>query len=207
MIEKYLNTYKIIYNIIKDFNRHYRKKPLRIEVLKLVYLVDIEHYKKYGERYSELNYIFYNHGPWDKSFHDVLEYMGETEISESPMRSQDGRDFYLYATTVNPTRNDAGLSQEVSEILENIFYIYKHSELSQMLEVVYTQEPMASTERGDKIDMSKLPLCSREKREAYRVNRKKQIENIAALQNNMDQDDLELFAELKTLRSRANSTL
>jgi len=207
MIEKYLNTYKVIYNIIKGFGKHYRKKPLRIEVLKLVYLVDIEHYKKYGEKYSELNYIYYNYGPWDRSFHQVIEYMSEIEVSEFPLKTQNGRDFYLYATTRKTPRNDINLIPEVSEILENIFFIYKHSELAQMLKVVYTQEPMASTQKGDQIDMSKLPLNSREKREVYRKQRKKQIENIATLKNDMDEDDLELFSGFQSLRKRANSTI
>lgn len=207
MIEQYTNTYKIIYNIISGFGKHYRKKPLRIEVLKLVYLVDIEYYKKYGEKYSELNYIYYNHGPWDRAFHQVIEYMTEAEISEFPMQTQNGRDFYLYTTTGKTPRNDVNLSPEVSEILENIFFIYKHSELAQMLKVVYTEEPMASTKKGDQIDMSKLDLNAREKREAYRKQRKKHLENIATLKNNMDEDDLELFAELQALRDRANSTI
>jgi hypothetical protein len=207
MIANYSNTYKIIYNVIRGFVKHYRKKPLRIEVLKLVYLVDIEYYKKYGEKYSELDYIYYNHGPWDRSFHKLIEYMGEVEISESPLKTRNGRDFYLYTTTERIPRNDTDMIPEVSDILENLFFIYKYSDLAQMLEIVYTQEPMASTKKGERIDISKLHLNAREEREAYRKQRKKQLEKIGAIKNNMDEDDLELFAEFKSLRDRANSTI
>lgn len=207
MIEQYKNTYKAIYNIIKLFNQKYRKKPLRMEVIKLIYLIDIEYYKKYGEKYSELNYIFYHHGPWDNAFHQLIDYMSGIEITEYKLQTQKGKDFFLYSATDKTPRNDIKLESDAQNALEDILFIYKYTQLSEMLKVVYTEEPMASTERGDQIDMSKLFLNSREKRAAYRKNRKNQIENIATLKNNMDKDDLELFAEFQTLRNRANSTI
>ena len=207
MIEKYTNTYKIIYNIIKRFGKHYRKKPLRIEVLKLIYLVDIEYYKKYGEKYSELNYIYYNYGPWDRVFHEIIEYMVEIEISEFKMQTQEGNNFYLYITTKKNPRNETKLEAEVSDILENIFFIYKYSQLTEMLKIVYNQEPMASTKKGELIDMSKLDLNARTKRELYQQKRHKYLEKVSNLENKIDEDDLDLYFEFKRLRKRANSTI
>lgn len=207
MTKQYPNTYKAIYNIIRDFKKHYRKKPLRIEVLKLIYLIDVEHYKKYGEKYSELNYIYYNYGPWDRAFHQIIEYMSEVEILEFKMQTQDGKDFYLYSVTESAPRHDIKLNQEVSDMLKNIFFIYKYSQLGQMLKVVYNQEPMASTRKGESIDMSKLDLNARGKRELYRQKRQKYLDKVTNLENKMDEDDLELYFEFKKLRERANRTI
>ena len=44
-------------------------------------------------------------------------------------------------------------------------------------------------------------------RESYRKQRQKYLKKIAAAENNMDEDDLELFAEFQTLRDRANITI
>jgi len=207
VFKKYPNTYKVIYNIIKEFSKYYRKKPLRIEVLKLTYLIDVEYYKKFGEKYSELDYVYYNYGPWDRAFHQIIAYMAEVEISEFKMQTQDEKDFYLYTTTGKTPRNDIRLNPEISEILEKIFFVYKHSQLGQMLKIVYTEEPMASTKQGECIDMSKLKLNSREKRDQYRKKRKKYLGKISKIEHNIEEDDLEIYQAFKLLRDRANSTL
>ncbi|MBU4344007.1 MAG: DUF4065 domain-containing protein [Proteobacteria bacterium] len=207
IIKQYPNTYKIIYNIIRNFKRHYRKRPLRIEVLKLIYLIDVEYYKKYGKKYSELNYIYYNFGPWDRNFHIILDYMKETEISELASQATNGKEFYLYTITSKRPRHETRLDPTAAKALENLLFIYKHAELSQMLQVVYNEEPMASTKKGDLIDMTKLTLKARDKRKKYRQKRKNQLAKVATLQNDMLEDDLKLFNIFKPLRDRANSTL
>ena len=207
MTTQYPNTYKAIYNIIRSFKKSYRKKPLRIEVLKLLYLLDIEYYKKYGTKYSELNYIFYKFGPWDKNFHIVLDYMKDTEISETKLQAKNGKDIFLYSVTDKNPRFDTTIDPIMTDALENLLYIYRYAELSEMLEVVYSQEPMASTKKGELIDMAKITLNARDKRKEYRQKRKTQLAKVATLQNNMVEDDLKILNEFKPLRKRANGTL
>lgn len=207
MTTQYPNTYKAIYNIIKSFKKSYRKKPLRMEVLKLLYLIDIEYYKKYGTKYSELKYIYYNYGPWDRAFHVILDYMKETEISEIKSQGKNGKEYYLYSVTNKKPRFDTTIDPVVAEAIENHLFIYKYTELSEMLKVVYSQEPMASTKKGDLIDMAKTTLNARDKRKEYRQKRKTKLAKVATLQNNMVEDDLKIFNEFKPLRDRANSTL
>lgn len=207
MTTQYPNTYKAIYNIVKSFKKSYRKKPLRIEVLKLLYLIDIEYYKKYGIKYSELNYIYYNYGPWDRNFHVILDYMKETEISEIKLQAKNGKEFYLYSVTNKKPRLDTTIDPVVAEALEKLLFIYKYAELSEMLKIVYSQEPMASTKKGDPINMAKIILNARDKRKEYKQKRKTQLAKVATLQNNMVEDDLKIFNEFKPLRERANSTL
>jgi hypothetical protein len=72
------------------------------------------------------------------------------------------------------------------------------------LEFVYKEEPMASTKQGDPIDFSKIVLTVRDERERYRQKRRKQLEKVASLKNDMVEEDLELFNEFKPVRDRAN---
>ena len=176
-------------------------------MLKLLYLLDIEYYKKYGTKYSELNYIFYKFGPWDKNFHIVLDYMKDTEISETKLQAKNGKDIFLYSVTDKNPRFDTTIDPIMTDALENLLYIYRYSELSEMLEVVYSQEPMASTKKGELIDMAKITLNARDKRKEYRQKRKTQLAKVATLQNNMVEDDLKILNEFKPLRKRANGTL
>ena len=92
--------------------------------------------------------------------------MKDHEISETLMATQDWKPFYLYSTTIKKPRHEAVLEPETSEILNNLFFIYQYSQLKQMLSVVYSQEPMVSTEKGGPIDFSKVPLEAREKRQS-----------------------------------------
>lgn len=207
MINEYPKAYRAIYNIIKDFKNNYRRQPMRIEVLKLLYLLDVDYYKRFGECYSEMDYMFYNHGPWTQEFHQTLDYMKENEIAESQQQTKDGRDYYLYSVTAKTPRETIDIDQDALEILSNIFFIYKHSELTEMLNIVYTEEPMASTNRGELIDMSKVVLSSRKKREQYRQLRAKQLDKVASLDNNPGEDDLAIFNEFKIIRDRANNTI
>ena len=54
------------------------------------------------------------------------------------------------------------------------------------------------------IDFSRVALNARTKRQEYRTNRKKQLEKIEKLKNNMTEEDIQLFNEFKLLRARAN---
>ena len=55
--------------------------------------------------------------------------------------------------------------------------------------------------------MAKIILNARDKREEYRQKRKTQLAKVATLQNNMIEDDLELYYEMRPFRIRANMVL
>jgi hypothetical protein len=152
-----------------------------------------------------MNYIFYNYGPWTKQYHQILNYMINQEITEFK-KSQD-EDAWLYSITNKKPRHDVELENDINTILENNFFIYKDSELTQILNVVYKTEPMASTKRGEKIDFTKVPLYIRNKRLQYKEKRKKQLEKISKLQNNIGDHDIELLEAFKPFRDRANELI
>jgi len=201
----YPKTYKLLYTIVKNFRKNFRRSPNRTELIKLLYLTDLEYFKNYGEKYSELNYIYYNYGPWTKQYHQILDYMINQEIIEN--RKSPAEDTWLYSINKNKPRHDIELENDVNTILENNFFIFKDSDLTQILRVVYTTEPMASTNRGDEIDFTKVPLHVRNKRLQYKSSRKKQVEKISKLQNKIEDHDVELLKAFKPFRDRANELI
>ncbi len=207
MVTSYPNTYKLIYYIVSEFKKNFKRHPKRTEILKLLYLTDLDYYKKYGEKYSELNYIFYKRGPWTEKFHHILDDMKAEEIWETKLKREDGEDFYLYGLTAKPPRYETEIDFDVKTILDQYLFIFKESQLMDLLEFVYMGEPVSSTERGDPIDFSKIVLNARSEREQYRQKRRKHLEKTASLKNEMNEDDLELFNEFKPLRDRANKEI
>ena len=73
-------AYKLLYFIVKSFKGTFKRQLKRTELIKLMYLTDLDYYKNFGEQYSEFNYIFYKRGPWTNQFHQILDYMMEVEI-------------------------------------------------------------------------------------------------------------------------------
>ena len=203
----YPNTYRAIYNIIRDFKGKFKRNPKRIELLKLLYLLDVDYYKTYGEKYTELGYIYYHHGPWTKDFHSALDYMRGEEILEVKLSGEDQKEFYLYTLTGKVPRHETDMDSDAKRLLDNNLFIFEESSLAQLLNVVYTQEPMASTKSGEPIDFSRLKLNARDAREQYSQKRRKKLEKIESLQNNITEDDLDLFNEFKPLRDRANKEI
>lgn len=201
----YPKTYKLLYIIVKNFKKNFRRSPNRTELIKLLYLIDLEYFKNYGEKYSELNYIYYNYGPWTKQYHQILDYMINQEITEN--RKSPDEDTWLYSITTNKPRHDIKLENDISIILENNLFIYKNADLSQILEVVYTTEPMVSTKRGNEIDFSRIPLHIRNKRLQYKEKRKKHLEEINESKNTIENHDIELLKTFKPYRDRANELL
>lgn len=117
----YKNTYKLLYFIIKNFRKNFRRLPNRTELIKLLYLTDLEYYKNYGKKYSELEYIFYKRGPWTKKFHKLLDYMGNEEITETRNKTDDGKIFFLYSIKNKPPRHNVDLENDIQD---RLFLIY-----------------------------------------------------------------------------------
>jgi len=203
----YPKTYKLLYFIVKNFKKNFKHLPNRTELIKLLYLADLEYYKNYGKKYSELKYIYYKRGPWTSQFHQLLEYMKDEEIIETKNKTENGEIFFIYSITNKLPRHDVNLEDDINTIMLNNLFIYSESNLTQILEVVYTTEPMISTKRDDLIDFSKVPLHIRNKRLQYKEKRKKQLEKISKLQNQIEDHDFELLEAFKPYRDRANELI
>lgn len=205
----YEKAYKLLYYIVKMFYKNFRRSPSKTELIKMLYLTDLEYYRTFGEKYSELNYIYYHHGPWTKQYEQLLRYMIGNEIVESQQTSTDGKQYFLYFLTNNPPRHNIDIDDDVSVILNNNLFIYKESDLSQILAVVYKNEPMISAKRNELIDFSKVPINARNNRSRYRIRTKKQLKRINKINNNMrhEDEDMGLYNELKPYRKRANELL
>jgi len=200
-------AYKLLYYLIKSFKKEYRRYPKRTELIKMMYLTDLNYYNNYGEKYSEFEYIYYKRGPWTKQFHLLLEYMKGEEILETKRLTEDGREFFLYNISSKEPRHVVELGDDVISIIMDNFFIYKEVGLQKLLDAVYQEEPMASTEKGAEIDFSKAPLNVSSKRKQYKETRRKQLEKIKKLSNSMTEDDMELFNQFKSVRAKANELI
>lgn len=200
-------AYKLIYYLVSRFQGTFRRAPNRTELLKMVYLADLRHYKVYGHQFTEFRYIFYKKGPWTQQFHDLLDYMGTHEINETRRKFEDGKEGNYYAKTSKEPRHDTNLDEDIVAIITNNFFIFTESDLNGILDAVYSEEPMLSAKRNEEIDFTMLPLDARSRRLQRAKKRKIQIERLNKLQNIEDGDDIDLYNEMKPFRAKANELI
>ncbi len=113
----------------------------RTQIVKFLYLADLEARRALGRPLSDLDYIFYNHGPFDSrilSWLDRMEAGGEI-TTEQVCRF--GAVAYCYRTTDKPVPKAFSTGELL--ILNQVVEMIKNKSLQQVLEdIVYQTKPM-----------------------------------------------------------------
>jgi len=154
-----MNTQKIISLIkaicarIQEFEGYLNKTKL----LKILYLIDIEYYKKHKNIYTGFNWIFYDYGPWAYEYNDIYD-----KIKASP-------DFKITEKKVPKNINFITCisdKKEVSEVFERpgdsmvikrLIDQWALKDLNEILNYVYFYtEPMIGIKRREKLDFSNI---------------------------------------------------
>lgn len=113
----------------------------RTHLLKLVYLADYHFHKLTGNPISTLNYYWYQHGPFDRSFYDDINSLKGTYIDEQEVCFPSCRG-YVFHDISHQMKYDE-LSMQDLYMLEYIIKTYGKENLQVLLEdVVYKTEPM-----------------------------------------------------------------
>jgi hypothetical protein len=114
----------------------------RTRLMKLMYLADYEARRYLGRPVSGINYIWYDHGPYDKALNSRIGRLKDAGvILEEPVVYPNGKSGYYY--TRGPKDFVSGFSPAESEILAFVTRRYANVDLRDLLEdIVYKTEPM-----------------------------------------------------------------
>src|ERR1039458_4521791 len=129
----------------------------KTKLLKLLYLADIEHYRKFGETLSGFDWIFYLFGPWSAEYDSLLEELERRDvIALEPWTSADREG----------ARIDLREPRDLDKIIRDTdeFYRIRHQidtwsdrSLSDLLDYVYFEtEPMFEAVSGERLDFDKI---------------------------------------------------
>lgn len=129
----------------------------RVHLIKLIYLADYHSRRLFGKPISTFDYIWWNHGPFDKRFYDCVESLSPDYIKEERVYFQfcEG---YVYHN--GPARIKYTLTEPQCYILEHVIRTFGKANLDMLLEeVVYKTEPMeALVKKGKKAFGGKLNM-------------------------------------------------
>jgi hypothetical protein len=132
-----------------------RKVPSagRTQVVKFLYLADLEARKCLGKPLTNLNYKLDNHGPFDPVILTRLDDMeSQGQISSEPY-SYRGNRSYSYAKNKNTPK--VRFSPEKEAILNHVAEIVRKNSLEKLLEIVYDTEPVVEAKKRK---VSRIPL-------------------------------------------------
>ena len=126
----------------------------RVRLMKLLYLLDVEHYRYYGETCTGLEWVFYKYGPFVFELESFLE---EIKIDNEEIPFEKGKilkklsyDFDLRDEVANPPFKCKG-------ILDNLFKGWGSADLNRLLDYVYFgTEPMIDVRLHQRLDFTKI---------------------------------------------------
>jgi hypothetical protein len=129
----------------------------KTKLLKLLYLFDIEYYRRHGKLFTGFDWKFFHLGPWTSEFDPILTILLETgQLDEVPYRP-DGEDFdisLLKSESSEDLRRFFDNSIDESHLIR-VLNDWGNARLNQLLDYVYFRtEPMEHAVRNERLDFS-----------------------------------------------------
>lgn len=151
------NIYKLIpatVSLIEELGGFTTKTKL----LKILYLFDVEYYRKYRRIYTGFNWLYYHLGPWTHEYDRVLEDLVAQSILYRSPHSNPELDVEFYRTSRIMDIRDALPSATDEYILRRIVNIWADIKTAQILDYVYFHtEPILQGTRNEPLDFSVIP--------------------------------------------------
>ena len=145
-------THHLIAYIVDNLH----KRLLKTNLLKLLYLVDLEYYKKKGKQATNFRYFYYKKGPWTSQYDQILSELEGFEIislKKEKLKKKEG--YFIFCRGPRP-RFEPTLPADLKGIVDRLLFIFRESPQKDLLRYVYSIEPMKSTKFGETIDFSKI---------------------------------------------------
>jgi hypothetical protein len=145
---------KKLKDIIYFLCKFYPKELTRTILVKLVYLTDVEFYKKYLRQTTGLIYKYDQYGAftWDiiDATHELYPEFLKVEETTTPY----GEKKYVYHTT-DSTYEFTNLDDYTKDVLKLVLEKYSSFSLEDLLDYVYTNPPLNCFKKGENLDFSK----------------------------------------------------
>lgn len=129
----------------------------KTKLLKLLYLADIEHYRKAGETLTGFDWMFYLYGPWANEYDELLKQLA----AEGVLRSEGWAGGGLEGERLIPLESvDLGRTIRDNDVLfrtRRLVDVWADQGVPTLLDYVYFEtEPMQGAEKMARLDFSKI---------------------------------------------------
>ncbi|MBA7628550.1 hypothetical protein ES703_36038 [subsurface metagenome] len=129
--------------------------PTRTRVAKLLYLIDVEYYRRYGQTLTELPWRFLHYGPYAVEVEQLLQSL-DLYIDAEEVITRKGYRAFTYKAQQPETLDDL-LSSPEQGMIDRIIDRWALESLYGLLDYVYFEtEPMQAAARGNLLDFSQI---------------------------------------------------
>jgi len=147
----YSTIAKLILYIVYELNELGRS-PSTIQLVKYLYLIDIEHQRRFRKPLTELRWVFYKYGPYAFEFKDITEGLGfDLTVETFTTEGGEGRSYKTETEVPFPPE----LRSYSQSVVDNVLKKWAFVTTKELLDYVYFHtEPMIDAKRGDILDFS-----------------------------------------------------
>jgi hypothetical protein len=127
-------------------------------LVKLLYLIDVEYYRRHRKLLSDLEWIFYYYGPYALEIPDMLRGL-DLEIPQEEKIIGDGRSLHQLKSD-HPLETDIGTLLPAPDVLliDRVVKRWAIEDLNKLLSYVYFDtEPMEDVSLGKPLNFDRIP--------------------------------------------------
>jgi hypothetical protein len=130
-----------------------------IRLVKFLYLIDLEHQRRYDHILTGLDWVYHFYGPYAFEIPEIGASLG-FDLQREEFVSAGGHSgnlLHAWEPQDFPAELDYGLEVLVNGLLD----VWANVETDLLLQYIYRTEPMMRAQRGDKLDFSIVPPGTR----------------------------------------------
>lgn len=123
----------------------------KTKLVKLLYLLEVEFYRRYQRRLTELKWVFLHYGPYPVELNELL---GSPDVEVLPRPLGDGRRFEEIHVS-NAKGKSVDWDPAIIRLAKDVVSKWAGLSLNLLLDYVYFEtEPMINAKRGQELDFS-----------------------------------------------------
>lgn len=127
----------------------------KTQLIKLLYLTEVEFYRDQEKRLTDLNWLFYHYGPYALELDNILS---GTEFEQTKIKTQSDKDWIRFKIAERMRQYKPQIDTGLSLLIKKIVGQWKDKPLEELLDYVYFEtEPMENVDkRGDVLDFTTI---------------------------------------------------
>jgi Protein of unknown function (DUF4065) len=125
----------------------------KTQLVKFLYLADLYSVKWTGNQLTELDWYYYNYGPWNEEIDSALQ-----RLEEKISQKQNGDFIMIDLNGELPEIDDFNFSEGLRLMLDNIRKEWAGGKVKDLLAHVYETAPMLAVKQNNHIPEDKAPL-------------------------------------------------
>ncbi len=130
-----------------------------IRLVKFLYLIDLEYYRRYGEVFTGLGWVYHLFGPYAFALPEIGSGIG-FDLHQEEFETKNGKRGRIFRVH-EPVEFPSGLPKAMESTIQGILGIWGLEDTSDLIEYTYNTEPMLVAKRGMALDFSVVPRGSK----------------------------------------------